>query len=73
MIHQGTSGFQGQATDIEIHAREVLNIRRRMDEVLAQHTGKTVEQIHTDTERDYFLGSEEAKAYGIIDKVVEER
>ena len=73
MIHQGTSGFQGQATDIEIHAREVLNIRRRMDEVLAEHTGKTVEQIHTDTERDYFLGSEEAKAYGIIDKVVEER
>ena len=60
MIHQGTSGFQGQATDIEIHAREVLNIRKRMDEVLAHHTGKTVEQIHTDTERDYFLGAEEA-------------
>ena len=73
MIHQGTSGFQGQATDIEIHAREVLNIRKRMDEVLAHHTGKTIEQIHLDTERDYFLGAEEAREYGIIDKVVEER
>ena len=73
LIHQVSSGFQGQATDIEIHAREVLNIRRRMDEVLAEHTGKTVEQIHTDTERDYFLGAEEAREYGIIDKVVEER
>ena len=73
MIHQGTSGFQGQATDIEIHAREVLNIRKRMDEVLAHHTGKTIEQIHLDTERDYCLGAEEAREYGIIDKVVEER
>jgi ATP-dependent Clp protease, protease subunit len=51
----------------------VLNIRKRMDEVLAHHTGKTVEQIHLDTERDYFLGAEEARDYGIIDKVVEER
>src|SRR3954467_14226801 len=61
MIHQGTSGFQGQATDIEIHAREVLAVRRRMDEVLARHTGKPVEQIHEDTERDYFLSAAQAR------------
>jgi ATP-dependent Clp protease, protease subunit len=73
MIHQGSSGFEGQATDIEIRAREVLNVRRRMDEVLAAHTGKSVEQIHTDTERDYFMGAEAAAAYGLIDRVVASR
>ncbi len=73
MIHQGSAGFQGQATDIEIHAREILDVRRRMDEVLAHHTGKSVEQVHTDTERDYFLSAAEAKEYGLIDIVVEHR
>jgi ATP-dependent Clp protease protease subunit len=73
MIHQGSSGFQGQATDIEIHAREVLDVRRRMDEVLAKHTGKTVEEIHKDTERDYFLDPVDAQTYGLIDQVVSHR
>jgi len=73
MIHQGSSGFQGQATDIEIHAREVLDVRRRMDEVLAKHTGKTPEQVHKDTERDYFLDPVDAKEYGLIDMVVSHR
>jgi ATP-dependent Clp protease protease subunit len=73
MIHQGSSGFQGQATDIEIHAREVLNVRQRMDEVLAKHTGKPVEQIHADTERDNFMSAAEASAYGLIDRVVDRR
>ena len=73
MIHQGAAGFRGQATDIEIHAREILDVRRRMDEVLAHHTGKSVEQIHQDTERDYFLSADEARDYGIIDLVVDKR
>jgi ATP-dependent Clp protease, protease subunit len=73
MIHQGSSGFEGQATDIEIHAREILAVRRRMDEVLAKHTGKPVEQIHEDTERDFFMGASEAADYGIIDRVVSHR
>ena len=73
MIHQGSAGFRGQATDIEIHAREILDVRRRMDEVLAHHTGKSVEQIHHDTERDYFLSADEARDYGIIDLVVDKR
>ena len=73
MIHQGSSGFEGQATDIEIHAREVLDVRRRMDEVLAKHTGKTPEQVHRDTERDYFLDADEARDYGLIDQVVRSR
>jgi ATP-dependent Clp protease, protease subunit len=73
MIHQGSSGFEGQATDIEIHAREILAVRRRMDEVLAKHTGKPVEQIHEDTERDFFMGATEAADYGIIDRVVSHR
>ena len=73
MIHQGSSGFQGQATDIEIHAREVLDVRRRMDEVLAHHTGQPVEKVHKDTERDYFMKAAEAKEYGLIDAVVDKR
>ena len=73
MIHQGSAGFRGQATDIEIHAREILDVRRRMDEVLAHHTGKSVEQIHHDTERDYFLSADQARDYGIIDLVVDKR
>ncbi len=72
LIHQVSSGFQGQATDIEIHAREVLDLRRRLDEIIAHHTGQTLEKVKTDTERDYFMSSEEAVAYGIIDRVISE-
>ncbi|MCG3172648.1 MAG: ATP-dependent Clp protease proteolytic subunit [Myxococcota bacterium] len=70
MIHQPLGGFSGQATDIEIHAQEILKIRKRLEEILAHHTGKDYETIHKDTERDYFLGSDEAKKYGLIDDVV---
>jgi ATP-dependent Clp protease protease subunit len=73
MIHQASSGFQGQATDIEIHARETLALNRRIEEILASHTGKPVDQLHDDMLRDYFLSAEEAKDYGLIDRVVEER
>jgi ATP-dependent Clp protease protease subunit len=72
LIHQVSSSFQGQATDIEIHAREIIDVRRRLDEIIALHTGKTVEDVKTDTERDYFMSSEEATAYGIIDRVITE-
>ena len=72
LIHQVSSGFQGQATDIEIHAREVIELRRRLDEIIAEHTGKDVEKVRSDTERDYFMSSEEAKEYGIIDRVISE-
>ena len=67
-----SSGFQGQATDIEIHAREVIELRRRLDEIIAHHSGKDVEKVRSDTERDYFMSSEEAVAYGIIDRVISE-
>src|SRR6202048_2523052 len=70
LIHQVSSSFQGQATDIEIHAQEIIGIRRRLDEIIAEHTGKTVEEVRVDTERDKFLTSEEAKEYGIIDRVI---
>ena len=70
LIHQVSSGFQGQATDIEIHAREVIDLRRRLDEIIAQHSGQPIEKVKTDTERDYFMSSEEAKEYGIIDRVI---
>ena len=70
LIHQVSSGFQGQATDIEIHAREVIELRRKLDEIIAGHAGKDVEDVRKDTERDYFMTSEEAKAYGIIDRVI---
>jgi ATP-dependent Clp protease protease subunit len=72
LIHQVSSSFQGQATDIEIHAREIIDVRRRLDEIIAQHTGKSVEEVSKDTDRDYFMSSEEAKAYGIIDRVISE-
>src|SRR5206468_420010 len=72
LIHQVSSGFQGQATDIEIHAREVIELRRRLDEIIAQHAGRDVEKVRSDTERDYFMSSEEAKEYGIIDRVISE-
>ena len=70
LIHQVSSGFQGQATDIEIHAREVIELRRKLDEIIAGHAGKDVEDVRKDTERDYFMTSEEAKTYGIIDRVI---
>ncbi len=73
MIHQPMGGFQGQATDIDIHAREILKIRARMNEILAEHVGAPIDQIAKDTERDYFMSGEEAQAYGIIDQVVSRR
>src|ERR687887_283104 len=72
LIHQVSSGFQGQATDIEIHAREVIDLRRRLDEIIAEHSGQTIEKVKQDTERDYFMSSEEAQRYGIIDRVISE-
>jgi ATP-dependent Clp protease protease subunit len=73
MIHQPMGGVQGQASDIEIHAREILKLRERMNEILAEHTGKPLAQIAADTERDYHMSGQEALAYGLIDKVVRER
>ncbi|BER92155.1 MAG: ATP-dependent Clp protease, protease subunit [Candidatus Atribacteria bacterium] len=70
MIHQPLGGAQGQVTDIEIHAREMVKIRDRLNELLAFHTGQPVEKIRRDTERDFFMSSEEAKEYGIIDRVL---
>jgi ATP-dependent Clp protease protease subunit len=71
MIHQPAGGFQGQATDIGIHAKEILRTRERLNEVLAHHTGQSIERIRLDTERDYFLSGEEAKEYGLIDSILE--
>jgi ATP-dependent Clp protease protease subunit len=73
MIHQPAGGYQGQATDIDIHAREILNIREKLNEILARHTGQKVEKIAEDTERDRFMSSYEASEYGLIDKVLETR
>jgi ATP-dependent Clp protease protease subunit len=73
LIHQVSSGFQGQATDIEIQAREVISIKRRLEEIIANHTEKPIEKVSKDMERDYFMTSEEAKEYGIIDTVIAHR
>lgn len=73
MIHQPSGGSEGQASDIEIQAKEILFIRQRMNEIMAHHTGKTVEEVARDTERDYFMTPKEAEAYGLIDKVQEPR
>ena len=73
LIHQVSGGFEGPATDIEIHAREALNLRRRLDEILATHTGQNLEKVERDTDRDYFMTAEEAVAYGIVDKIIEHR
>ncbi len=70
MIHQPMGGFQGQVTDVEIHAKEMLRLKKALNEALADHTGKAVEDIENDTERDYFMTSAEAKEYGLIDSVV---
>jgi len=71
LIHQPSAGFEGQSTEIEIHAREILNVRDRIDQIYAQHTGQTVEQVHADMERDRFFRAEEAVEYGLIDRVIE--
>jgi ATP-dependent Clp protease protease subunit len=73
LIHQVSAGFQGQATDIEIHAREIIDMRRKLDEIIARHTGQDLEKVKHDTDRDYFMSSEEAKEYGIIDTVIAHR
>ncbi len=70
MIHQPMGGFQGQATEIEIHAREILKIRERLNEILVKHTGQPIEKVRADTERDYFLSGEEAKVYRLVDDVI---
>ncbi len=73
LIHQPMGGFQGQATDIDIHAQEILRMRNDLNKILAQHTGQNIRKIKKDTERDYFMSAEEARKYGIIDKVLERR
>ena len=73
MIHQPLGGFQGQASDFEIHAKEILSMKKKLNEILAFHTGKGVDQLEKDTERDNFMNGEEAKDYGLIDKVISER
>lgn len=73
MIHQPSAGFQGQATDIMIHANEILKVKKRLNEIYSFHTGQSVEQIEKDLERDYFMESVEAKDYGLIDKVIERK
>jgi ATP-dependent Clp protease protease subunit len=73
MIHQPLGGFQGQASDIEIHAKEILYLRARLNEMLAKHTGQSLEVIERDTDRDYFMGADDAVKYGLIDKVLAKR
>ena len=73
MIHQPSGGFQGQSTDIEIHAKEILYLRGRLNEILAHHTGRTADEIDRDTERDNFMSAAQSVAYGLIDKVIENR
>ncbi len=70
LIHQVSSAFQGQATDIEIHAKEIIDVRRRLDEILAKHTGQPLEKVAKDTERDYFMSADEAQDYNLIDRVI---
>ena len=73
LIHQVWGGFQGQATDIEIHARETIALKRKMEEIMAKHTDQPLEKVSKDMERDYFMSSDESKEYGIIDQVIEHR
>jgi ATP-dependent Clp protease protease subunit len=73
LIHQPMGGFQGQASDIEIHAKEILYLRRQLNEIMAKHTGKSVEQISHDTDRDNFLSADEAVKYGLVDRVLTSR
>jgi ATP-dependent Clp protease protease subunit len=73
LIHQPMGGFQGQATDIDIHAKEILRLREELNKILATHTGQPIDKIRKDTERDFFMTGGEAKNYGIIDNIVEKR
>lgn len=73
MIHQPLGGFQGQATDIDIHAREILRVRDRLNDIMARHTGQPLDRIKDDTDRDYFMSGTEAVSYGLIDKVLDRR
>ncbi|OGI48092.1 MAG: ATP-dependent Clp endopeptidase, proteolytic subunit ClpP [Candidatus Muproteobacteria bacterium RIFCSPHIGHO2_12_FULL_60_33] len=73
MVHQPMGGFQGQASDIDIHAREILRVRERLNQIMVKHTGRSMDQIKEDTDRDYFMDGEEAKGFGLIDTVIEKR
>jgi ATP-dependent Clp protease, protease subunit len=73
LIHQPLGGFQGQATDVEIQAREILRLREDLNEIMAGHTGQSIERIHHDTERDFYMSGQEAKEYGLIDAVISQR
>jgi ATP-dependent Clp protease protease subunit len=73
LLHQVSGGFEGQATDIEIQAREVITVKRRLEEILAEHTGQLLERVSKDMERDYFMTADEAREYGIIDRVIAHR
>ena len=73
LLHQVSGGFEGQATDIEIQAREVISVKRRLEEIIALHSGQPLEKVSADMERDYFLSAEEAKEYGLIDRVIAHR
>jgi ATP-dependent Clp protease protease subunit len=73
LIHQVSGGFSGQATDIEIHAKEIIDVRRRLDEIIAKHTGQALDKVAKDTERDYFMSAAEAQEYKIVDRVIEHR
>jgi ATP-dependent Clp protease, protease subunit len=70
MVHQPMGGARGQASDVEIHAREILRMRAMLNDLIAKHTGQTLDRVEKDTDRDYFMGAQEAKTYGIIDEVV---
>jgi len=71
MVHQPSGGFSGQASDIEIHAKEIIDVRQRLDEIIAKHTGQDLEKVAKDTERDYFMSAEEAKEYNLVDRVID--
>jgi len=73
LIHQVSGGFSGQATDIEIHAKEIIDVRRRLDEIIAKHTGQPLDKVAQDTERDYFMSAEEAVEYKLVDRVIDQR
>jgi ATP-dependent Clp protease protease subunit len=73
LIHQVSGGFSGQATDIEIHAKEIIDVRRRLDEIISKHTGQPLDKVAKDTERDYFMSAAEAMEYKIVDRVIEHR
>jgi ATP-dependent Clp protease protease subunit len=73
LIHQPSGGFEGPSSDIEIHAREVLALRQRVDEIYAEHTGQSIERVHADMERDRYFTGEEAVAYGLVDRVLDKR